>query len=121
MKRFIGFLILFALIFTAAGCGNSWWFCKKKPAEQENVMGVGRKMVAIYNIGITNAQLDSICVADTLSMDFNDWLNTYFIDYETRDTVFKHTFVKSLADKQEAIYIVTEWKDSLAIIKRVTK
>ena len=121
MKKIIGFLVIFVLIFSTIGCGNCHWFCKKKPTETENVLGSGRKMVALYNKGITNAQLDSICVADTLSMDFNDWLNTFFVDYETRDTIFKHTFIKSTGGKNEAIYVVTEWKDSLAIIKRVTK
>lgn len=122
MKKFVGLLIVLSFLFTSVGCGNLHWFCKKKEKPQtENVLGQGRKMIAVYNMGITNAQLDSICIADTLSLNFEDWVNAFFVDYETRDTVYKHTFIKTFSDKKEAIYIVTEWKDSLAIIKRVTK
>lgn len=107
------------LFFLVISCGNTCWFCKKKPTEP--TYGQGKTMVSVYNMGITNAQLDSICVADTLSLDFNDWLNGYFVDFETRDTVFKHTFIKCANKPNETIYIVTEWRDSLAIIKRVRK
>ena len=120
MRKILHYLVVLLFLFAAFGCGNTCWFCKKKPQTETN-LGQGRKMVAVYNMGITNIQLDSICVADTLSMNFEDWLNTYFVDFETGDTVYKHTFIKSLANKNEIVYVVTEWKDSLAIMKRITK
>lgn len=107
------------LFFFVVSCGNTGWFCRKKPSEP--VLGQGKTMVSVYNMGITNAQLDSICLADTLSLDFNGWINAYYIDYETRDTVFKHTYIKHAEKRNETIYIVTEWRDSLAINKRVRK
>ena len=54
-------------------------------------------------------------------MDFKDWMSTYYIDFETKDTVYKHTFIKSSIYDAEIIYVVTEWRDSLAIMKRITK
>ncbi len=108
-------LTLFLLI----GCGNTHWFCKKSNSGEDINYGSAKTLIAVYNMGITDRQLDSICLADGLSQDFNDWANAFFIDYETRDTVFKHTFVKYYGDDGEAVYIVTEWRDSLAIMKRV--
>lgn len=118
MEKLTKFLTVMLLFFLVLSCGNTGWLCRKKT---EQTYSQSPQMVSIYNMGITNAQLDSICIADTLSMDFNDWLNGYFIDFETRDTIFKHTFIKTIKGKQEAIYVVTEWKDSLAIMKRVKK
>jgi len=118
MEKLTKFLTVVLLFFTVLSCGNTCWFAKKN---QDQTYGQSRGMVSVYNMGITTAQLDSICLADALSQDFNDWLNGYFIDFETKDTVFKHTFIKTIEGKQEVIYIVTEWRDSLAINKRVRK
>lgn len=118
MEKLTKFLTVMLLFFLVLSCGNTGWFCRKKT---EQTYSQSPQMVSIYNMGITNAQLDSICVADTLSLDFNDWLNGYFVDFETRDTVFKHTFIKCANKPNETIYIVTEWRDSLSIIKRVRK
>ena len=119
MGRFSKVLSVLLCLVIAISCGNTHWFCKKK--DQDINYGTGKTMVAVYNMGITDRQLDSICLADGLSQDFDEWANAYYIDYETRDTVFKHTFIKVFGNNQEEIYIVTEWKDSLAIIKRVRK
>lgn len=103
----------------AIGCGGTHRFCYKN--DQDINYGSSRVMKSIYEMGVTNHQLDSICVVDGLSQDFNNWINTYYIDYETRDTIYKHTFIKRIDLNEEVIYVVTEWKDSLAIIKRVRK
>lgn len=118
MKILTKFLTIVLLFFTVLSCGNTGWFCRKKTDQN---YGQSQSMISVYNMGITNEQLDSICLADNLSQDLNDWLTGYFIDYETKDTVFKHTFIKTIEGKQEVIYIVTEWRDSLAINKRVRK
>lgn len=117
MKKLNKILTFFIMFFMLIGCGNTW---KLKHQPDQN-LGHGVTMVSVYNMGITNHQLDSICLADGLSNDFEDWVNAYFIDYETADTVYKHTFIKSMDKNGETIYVVTEWKDSLAINKRVRK
>lgn len=116
LSKVLAFLLGAILI---VGCGNLRWFCKKPSTDEPTTVTYGSGMVAVYNMGITNHQLDSICLADALSQDFNDWLSTFFIDYETRDTVYKHTFIKTMSEGVEEIYVVTEWRDSLAIMKRV--
>ncbi len=120
MKQFIKFITLLILAIGIVSCGNCHWFCRHNQPE-ETTLGSGRTMLSAYNFGITNAQLDSICRADSLSMNFEDWVNTYYIDFESKDTVYKHTFIKSSIYDAEVIYIVTEWRDSLAIMKRITK
>ena len=121
MKKFSKVLAVFFCLVTAIACGNTHWFCKQKQQDEPVVLGQSSKMVSVYNMGIKDYQLDSICHADGLSNDFKDWVNAFFIDYETKDTIFKHTFIKVYNDNQEEIYIVTEWRDSLAINKRVRK
>jgi hypothetical protein len=101
------------------GCGNTHWFCKHKQSDGDVNFGSAKTLVTVYNMGITDRQLDSICLADGLSQDFNDWVTALYVDYETRDTIFKHTFIKYYDSNGEEVYIVTEWRDSLAITKRI--
>ena len=119
MKNFTKVLAFLLGAVLIVGCGNLRWFCKKQNTDDPQVTYGSSGMVAVYNMGITHHQLDSICLADALSQDFDDWLSTFFIDYETKDTVYKHTFIKRMDDSGEEIYVVTEWRDSLAIMKRV--
>lgn len=116
IKKLLTVAILF---FSVISCGNTGWFCRKN--QNLSYGANGKHMISVYDMGITTKQLDSICVADALSQNFNDWINGYFIDFETRDTVFKHTFIKTNNPDEEVIYIVTEWRDSLAIVKRIKK
>ena len=120
MKKLTKFLMISFLVLGLVGCNGLCLFQKQKQPEG-NTFGSGKQMVVLYNMGITNHQLDSICVADTLSVDFNDWHNACFVDHETGDSIYRHTFIKNTKDKRETIYIVTEWKDSLSIIKRVKR
>lgn len=116
MGKVKNFLLITLLFLLALGCGNT----RRLPNKNQPTFGYGGTMLAVYEMAVTNTQLDSICLADTLSMDFNKWINGFYVDYETRDTVFKHTFIKNTGGK-ETIYIVTEWSDSLAITKRIRK
>lgn len=119
MKHLTKVLTVLVGAILIVGCGNLRWFGKKQTPVEPPTVTYGTGMVAVYNMGITDRQLDSICLADALSQDFADWLSTYFIDYETKDTVYKHTFIKKMGQGGEEIYVVTEWRDSLAIMKRV--
>ena len=121
MKQFTKIIAFLVLTIGIAGCGNCHWFCRHKQlVPTEITLGGGRTMLSAYNFEVSDAQLDSICRADSLSPDFNDWMSTYYIDFETKDTVYKHTFIKSTVYDAEIVYVVTEWLDSLVIMKRIT-
>lgn len=65
-------------------------------------------------------QLDSLCVADTLSCDFNDWEHGEFISYNTNDTVRKYVWVKQWDDGTLIKYVVTGTKEPFLVEKTET-
>lgn len=77
------------------------------------------KLVSVYDMPVTVHQLDSICLADTLSINLNDWLGSRYVEYGTIDTVYKYTFIKHMGTDQETIYVISEYRDSLSINKRI--
>lgn len=87
--------------------------------EREIVFGApamyGQTMV------LNSRQLDSLCGADGLSRNLNDWIVTTYIDYETRDTVYRYTFIKKISKKEELTYILTPRDTLYKVIKRTVK
>lgn len=65
-------------------------------------------------------QLDSLCVADTLSCDFNDWTNCDFITYMTNDTIHKRLWIKQWGDGTLVKYVVTGAKEPFFVEKTET-
>ena len=59
---------------------------------------------------INTAQLDSICVADTLIADLNEWFPSYFVDEETGKTIAKYIYIKQNS-KLRTFYILTIYED----------
>lgn len=63
-------------------------------------------------------QVDSMCVADALPRDLNEWLRKSYNDYETSQYVVRYMYIKELNNNRELIYIVTERGDIYAVSKR---
>lgn len=106
------------LVMLIAGCGLT----KKTPTAgwYNEAANVGA-LVTIYNVPVSVHQLDSICVADGLSQNLADWNRSFYIDFESRDTVYKYTFIKVMNKEAEEVYILSEFKNGLTIHKRAKK
>lgn len=114
MKRLLIILTTLIGLLIIVGCGNTG-----KVHKSDWYYAGTSHMVSVYDMPISVHQLDSICVADTLSNDLTKWHKSMFIDFETRDTVYKHTFIKRYSETEEVIYIINEYRDSLSINKRI--
>ena len=110
MKNFVSKLFLSgAILLSLCSCGL---FSKvKKPTAVEQ----GPRIQGIIFLA-TQAQLDSMCVADTLSLDLSDWLNAVYVDYETDSQIVEYLWIKG-TEARETTYVVTP-KDSLYRISR---
>lgn len=95
-KIFIVFFI--ALGLTACGA-------MKKANEASRYQMIGIEMQ------INQAQLDSICIADTLVNNLKDWANAVYYDYETNTAVVKRTLVKGKGMEQ-TVYVIEILNDS---------
>ncbi len=99
-------IFLFLLVFLSlSGCG----LFKKthKTTTQENPYDI------IYSRTIDNmtlAQFDSVCVADTLLGQLDDWYTSYFVDEETKETIAKHIYIKQ-NKRFRTIYVFTVYTD----------
>ena len=113
-KNILKVFILSVFTWVIFGCGGPRTLSSQ---DWYNVPNNG-KLYTVYDMPVTVHQLDSICMADTLSMNLYDWLNSHYVEYGTRDTVFKYTFIKHMGTELETIYVISEFRDSLAINKR---
>lgn len=115
MKNFFKIVVNTFFLSLFFSCG----FSEQAPQDTTNY-GQPKKTTLVFDFIATEAQVDSVCRADSLSNDFKRWINAYFIDFETRDTVFKHTFIRE-NNNEQIIYVVTEWREGMKITKRITK
>lgn len=92
--------IVFFLALGLTACG-----AMKKVNEASRYQMIGIEMQ------INQAQLDSICIADTLVNNLKDWANAVYYDYETNTAVVKRTLVKGKGMEQ-TVYVIEILNDS---------
>lgn len=89
----------FALVLSACGPSS----CTGGDGNQDGNL---EPVMKAYNGVLTEAQLDSLCVADTLSRDLSEWLNSSYIDHETNEAITKYVWIKSISEDLETTYIL---------------
>lgn len=117
--RHIGTKILagFLTAMMMYSCGLFSCLAKKEKTEPQVPNGP-----AIYEYAFlgTRAQLDSMCIADTLSNDLGeDWLSTLFVDYETNEVIYRYLFIKESNASAETTYVVTPRDTMYKISRRI--
>jgi len=111
MKRKMAFLFVMVLTICSIMCCGPG---KKVTKEKDFVMyGYERLM--------NGSQLDSLCVADTLSTNFENWIEVGFHDYETERTIVRYLFIKRANSESEVIYTVTQQDTLFNVNKRMIK
>ena len=117
-NKFFGLIITFILLFSFTGCGTlNKIFNKNSGDETEMIMSAAQNMYQVklmYNA----FQVDSMCVADLLPRNFDGWLRSTYVDYETNQYIVRYMYVKELNDNYEMIYIVTPRGDIYVVSKR---
>lgn len=108
MKKLIA--ILLAILF-AFSCGNT-----KRIAESEDI----RTMRMVYDIQISEHQLDSIIVVDDLPSVLDMWFSNTYYDYETKQKIVKRTCIK-INNQTETTYILTGENEPYNIKKRIVE
>lgn len=106
-KMFTRLLLTFFVVLGISACGPS--------SCTQNGEGSGQDTEVVmkaYSAVFTRAQIDSLCSADGLSNNFDDWMTTTFVDYESSERVTKFVWVNSISDDEEITYIVVP-KDTL--------
>ena len=95
--------VLTSIIFaTATKCDRD------KPTE-------GEQHMYGYEMRYNQRQLDSLFVADTLDPNLNNWVSTYFFDYETKERIVKYMYGKETSN---IIYTVTP-KDTIFVVNKI--
>lgn len=78
-------------------------------------------MVNEYEGYYTQCQLDSICVADTLELNLDNWIVIGLRDDDTKENVTQYLFIKSLGEKENIYRVQKIDDDTYKITKRITK
>lgn len=100
-------LKIFVFILLAAGASK----CGGSGEPSAYMIGFERVM--------TEEQIDSLCVADTLDGEWYNWLHTSFRDFETGLLVTKYSYFKELTDSTEIFYIITQKDSTYSVLKRI--
>ena len=115
MKKVITkILILLAAAFVLCGCGETWRLSHQRQTHDEYTFGTMKAFVYEYN----GKQVDSMCVADKLPRDLNDWATSSYTDYETGNNYTRKIYVKEYDGKREMIYIITPLERLYKVVKR---
>ena len=109
MKKIFTFLLMLFLMFS----------CKTYKNTGEITFGTS-SMQNLYEMTITQHQIDSICDADMLP-NYNEWLKARFTDYETNTVFVKRMYLKSCSDENEVIYILIGENEPYKITKRIAE
>lgn len=108
--------MFFAFLVTCLSCSSS-----KNTHSETQPQETYEIMFNVFEGYYSKCQLDSICIADTLDMDLNNWIVVPLKDYETKKNVSQYVYIKSLG-KHETIYRVYKIDDnSYKITKRITE
>lgn len=110
------FILVTAICLSTYGCNL---FRKaQKPSSDENL---GAPAMYGQTVMYNARQLDSMCVADSISSDLSKWVYMVYYDYETQERVDKYTFIKVLNENEEMTYILTPVDTLYKITKRFVK
>lgn len=97
MKKFFLFLLFTLMV------GSCCLFKHTPKDNGDNAYGAS--MINVFDFEATLAQIDSVCIADTLPT-INKWMSRKFEDYETGFMYEKLMYIKVLNNKKEVIYIL---------------
>ena len=71
-----------------------------------------------FESNFTRLQFDSICIADTISNNLEEWHKLYSIDGDTNEKCIIYMYIKSLGNN-ECIYRLIDKQDNYKITKRI--
>lgn len=116
--KLLTFIIFISVLFSFTGCGVfTKIFHKENKDNTEIVLGAEQNMYqTTYKYSVT--QVDSMCVADYLPRNFDEWLKRSYTDYETNQTVARYLYIKELNNNNEMIYIITPKGEIYVVSKR---
>ena len=116
--KILSLIIFFSLLFSFTGCGTlNKIFHKTDKENTETTLGATQNMYQVTQ-EYTMSQIDSMCVVDTLPRNFDGWLRSAFLDYETNQYIVRYMYIKKLNDNYEMIYIVTPRGEMYVVSKR---
>lgn len=107
MKRL---LILFITIFLI-GCAPKFII---------NTDSYGTSMVNSYEKVFSNAQFDSIAIADTIPNDLSKWIQLPLNEYE-EGWFYQYLYIKKLGQNEQIYRLEKIGEDSVFITKRIIK
>lgn len=111
MSFFKSLILSIGISVMVFGCGGS--------KHSTNTVYGERMMNSYVMENVTQRQVDSICVADTLP-NFNEWVGSIYVDFETRQTVVKRIYMKSKEPKQ-ILYVIIGEEEPYKVERRITE
>ena len=115
-KILLSYILTILIMLSVIACGNVYYWTK---------IGENTKMYNEFDKTMTHKQLDSLCVADTLNLNYKTWHNMPYYDGETNEKLVEYVYIKKNNETKETTYIlrpvINENNDTtFNITKRIT-
>ena len=117
-NRFFKLLVFFFILFSFVSCGPLNKVRQGKNKENTEITFGASQMMKQVTHEYNAYQIDSMCVADVLPLNFNGWIKRTYSDYETNQNIVRYMFIKELNEYNEMIYIVTPRGEMFIVAKR---
>lgn len=113
------FLNIFIIVLFSCFVGSCGLF-KKVQTGNDNTNVVAGSIQNMYQTTheYKQYQLDSMCVADNLPNDLDQWIKRTYQDYETSVYIDRYIYIKEMNNSYEMVYIVTQKGDIFVVSKR---
>lgn len=117
-NKIFSFIILVSMLLSFNSCGLIKKLSQNDNGENTTIMAGGTQNMYQSTYEYSQWQLDSLCNADNLPNNLNDWINRGYQDYETDAYITRYMYIKELNDNYEMIYIVTPRGEIYVVSKR---
>lgn len=77
-------------------------------------------MMLLIDDTFNRHQIDSLCLADGLSANINEWIALSFIDDETQSMVYEFVYIKEIKEDEITYRIIVIDEEHFKINKRLT-
>ena len=117
-NKILSLIVFFSVLLSFTGCGTLNKIFHKGDKENTEInFGSSQNMYQTTH-DYSAFQVDSMCVADALPVNFDGWIRRAYSDYETNEYVIRYMYIKELNDNYEMIYIVTPRGEMFVVSKR---
>lgn len=120
MKKLRTLIITLLSVLILVGCGqtNKYYSSSSNYDTETAYFGASVESMQAYVYYYTLRQVDSMCVADNLPRNLDEWITERYLDAGMGYYVIKRMYIKEYSEVSELIYIIIPREELYKVTKR---